>query len=276
VQRTVVRMSVTQFGSQLVGFLIASFAQDVGAAPILSLQTVVLVVGVLAFRRIHALAPTHSRGTTFDFARIIGSIGEGARTVFASPAMRVIALQNCAMGVCFMGSYVVTLPLLIREVHDGTSVDLGWLNAANSLGLVSTILMLMRFGDIRRQGRAVLVTQMVGALALGSVGLGVSFPMTLVCVFLWGMCGGITMSQSRAIMQEQAPPEQRGRVMAFYSFTFMGAGPIGALVNGYIVDWVGPESALLVANVTMFSLMVAVAWKSSLWQLGAVHASARS
>jgi MFS family permease len=269
IQRTVVRASVTQFGSQLVGFLIASFAQDVGAAPILSLQALVLAVGVLALRRIRVSAPTPARGAAFDLARVIGSIAEGARTVTASASMRVIALQNCAMGICFMGSYIVTLPLLVREVHDGTSADLGWLNAANSLGLVTTILALMRFGDIRRQGRAVLVAQIVGAVALGAVGFGVSFPTTLLCVFLWGMCGGIAMSQSRAIMQEQAPAGQRGRVMAFYSFAFMGSGPIGAFVNGYLVDWVGPESALLLVNVAMISLMAVVARCSSLWHLGA-------
>jgi MFS family permease len=273
VQQTVVRMSVTQFGAQLVGFLIASFAQDVGATPILALQTLALVAGLLAFRRIDVAVPAAQHGTAFDVARMFRSIAEGARTVAASRPMRIIALQNCAMGVCFMGSYIVTLPLLVRDVHQGTSADLGWLNAANALGLVTTILVLMRFGDVRRQGRALLISQGVGAVALGAAGLGLPFSGALLCVFLWGMCGGVAMSQSRAIMQEQAPPAQRGRVMAFFSFTFMGAGPIGAFVNGYLVDWIGPEAALLAVNAVMLTLMIAIAARSSLWHLGGPRAA---
>jgi MFS family permease len=269
VQRTVVQTSVIQFGAQFCGFLIASFAERVGAWPILTLQCLVLAAGVLALRGIRAAPPTHHahQGAALDLGRIAGSIAEGARTVAASPPMRMIAAQNCAMGLCFMGSYIVTLPLLIREVHDGTSADLGLLNAANSLGLVLTIIALMRFGDIRRQGRAVLLAQGIGAVVLGVVGFGVTFSATLFCVFLWGMCGGVAMSMSRTIMQEQAPAAQRGRVMSFYSFSFMGSGPIGALVNGYLVEWLGPERALIVACATMLAVMIAVSLASSLWRL---------
>jgi hypothetical protein len=271
VQRTVVLASVTRFGGQLAGFLIASFAQRTGALPILLLQALVLAAGALALRRIEQRQPPRTAGSAFDLVRLFSSIAEGARTVFGSPAMRVIALQNCAMGVCFMGSYIVTLPLLIRDVHDGTSVDLAFVNAANAIGLVTTILVLMRFGDIRRQGRALLLAQMVGALALGAAGLGVSFGVATFSVFLWGLCGGIAMSQSRAIMQEQAPAAQRGRVMAFFSFAFMGSGPIGALVNGLVVERIGPEATLVVVNAAMLTLMLLVAWRSSLWHLEAPH-----
>lgn len=267
VQRTVVRTSVIQFGSQFCGFLIASVAQRIGATPILALQCAALAAGIVAYRRIQLPVHESSHGERASLATLGASIAEGARTVLASRPMRMVAAQNCAMGLFFMGSYIVTLPLLIREIHAGTSADLAWINAANSLGLVTTILMLLRFGDIRRQGRALLLSQAVGALALGTVGVGVSFSTTLLCVFLWGMCGGIGMSMSRTIMQEQAPSRQRGRVMAFYSFSFMGSGPIGALMNGYLVDWLGPERALLVATASMLTVMILVAVSSSLWQL---------
>jgi MFS family permease len=65
--------------------------------------------------------------------------------------------------------------------------------------------------------------------------MGVSFTMLLGLIFLWGMGGGIAMSMARTIMQEEAPPNQRSRVMSFYSFAFMGSGPIGA--NSSTVSW---------------------------------------
>lgn len=267
VQRTVVQTSVIQFGVQMFGFLLASFAERIGALPILAIQVLALAGGVLAFARLPATADrAHARG---PLARGLGrSIADGARTVLRSPAMRAIVIQNCAMGVCFMGSYIVTLPLLIREVHHGTSAHLGLLNAANSLGLVSTILMLMRFGDLQRQGRALLLSQLIGAAVLAMIGLGLTLPMTLACIFVWGMCGGIAMSMSRTIMQEQAPADQRGRAMSFHAFSFMGAGPIGALANGFLVDAVGPEIAIVIASAVMFGVCAVVAATSSLWRLG--------
>ncbi|MCH8896163.1 MAG: cation:dicarboxylase symporter family transporter [Proteobacteria bacterium] len=47
---------------------------------------------------------------------MLASIREGYRTVAASRAMRMVFLQNCAMGLFFMGAYVVTLPLLVRFI----------------------------------------------------------------------------------------------------------------------------------------------------------------
>lgn len=75
------------------------------------------------------------------------------------------------------------------------------------------------------------------------------------------------MTMSRTIMQEQAPKEMRGRVMSFYSFSFMGAGPIGALLSGYLVEQIGPQMALLTSSAGMLVVIVVVGFTSGLWRL---------
>lgn len=266
VQRAVVAASMTQFGVQLAGFAIASLAEHVGAVPVLAIHALVLASGVVFLARLpNRPNPVDLPGhPLLDLGR---SIAEGYRTIAASAPMRMTVLQSCAMGSCFMGSYIVTLPLLVREVYSGTAGDLALMNTANSLGLVTTILMLMRFGDIRRQGRALLLAQAFGAIMLGAIGIGVSFVTLLGLVFLWGMGGGVAMSMARTIMQELAPASQRSRVMSFYSFAFMGSGPLGAFINGFLVQWIGPQWALIAASTTMFVVMVSIAYTSRLWQL---------
>jgi MFS family permease len=157
--------------------------------------------------------------------------------------------------MCFMGSYIVTVPLLVREVYGGSAADLGHLNAANSLGLLTTVVALMRIGDVKRRRRALLVSQVVGALVLASVGAGFSFPAMVVLIYLWGMCGGVAMSMARTIMQEDAPPGQTGRVMSFFSFSLLGAGPLGALASGLLASWLGPELALVAAACAMLAVL---------------------
>ncbi|MCZ6871413.1 MAG: MFS transporter [Gammaproteobacteria bacterium] len=273
IQRTVVLANMTQFGVQMVGFVIASFAEAVGPVPILATQALILAIGVITFTRVIAGPAAPMVAERRMVRDMLASIREGYRTVAASRAMRMVFLQNCAMGLFFMGAYVVTLPLLVREVYDGTSSDLAWMNAFNALGLVTTIVILMRFGDIRKQGRALLVSQALASVVLVIAGLaGVSFTVFVSLVFVWGMCGGITMSMARTIMLEAAPEDQRGRVMSFFSFSFMGAGPLGALGNGFLVDWVGAEMALVTTATLMLVTILIIMVSSQLWRFeGPLH-----
>jgi MFS family permease len=275
IQRAVVRASMMQFGVQLLGLAIAALAGRTGPLPILLAQSVVLATGVRFFSLIPD-RPVQAQQEHHRLRDLGRSIAQGYRTIAASPSMRMTVLQSCAMGTCFMGSYIVTLPLLVREFYAGSASDLALMNAANSLGLVTTIFMLMRLGDIRRQGRALLLAQAIGAVMLGSIGFGVSFATLCALIFVWGMGGGVAMSMARTIMQEEAPPNQRSRVMSFYSFAFMGSGPIGALVNGYLVQWIGPRAALALASTVMFAVIALIAAKSRLWQLDPTLHAARA
>lgn len=266
VQRAVMLTSIAQFGMQMVGFVVAYFADVGGPVLMLSIQTVVLLIGTLALSRLPADTPNPVTTS------LIESVKEGARTVFGSSAMRTVAMQNIVMAICFMGSYIVTMPLLVREVFDGSSSDLALVNGANSIGLVTTIIVMLRFGDIRRQGRALLLAQLVGACVLGIGAFVTNFGLLLLVLFAWGICGGMAMTMSRTIMQEQAPPDQRGRVMGFYAFTFMGAGPLGALLNGFLVDALGAQKALMCDAGLMFLVIILVSMRSELWRInGAVH-----
>ena len=75
------------------------------------------------------------------------------------------------------------------------------------------------------------------------------------------------MIMSRSIMQEQAPAEQRARIMAFFSLSFMGAGLIGSLMNGYLVEVFHAEGALLFAASGITLAVVLIRVMSSIWHL---------
>ena len=263
VQRTVMLTSLFQFGFQIVGYFVAGFADAVGVGVMLALQSVVLLVGVLGFALI-----VRSGVVVRDPAAhrsVLAGVVEGARTTLGSSVMRLVVLQNVAMACFFMGSFVVCFPLVIREVFDGSSGDLAVLNACNALGLVSTIVVMLRLGDVRRPGRALLLSQGIGAVVLGSAGLMTNFPLFVLAVFCWGLCGGLAIPMSRTLMQELAPPEQRARVMSFHAFSFMGAGPLGTLFCGYLAELYGPQLAIVICGVGMLTVVLLMGATSSLW-----------
>ncbi|MGB1342226.1 MAG: MFS transporter [Pseudomonadales bacterium] len=267
IQRRVVQASMIQFGIQMVGFLIASMADSLGAVLMLSLQSVVLSFGVLAYSVLKVPLIQSERTRTRMFNQLIDSVREGYRSVVASPGMRVVVIQNCAMGIFFMGSYTVTLPLLIREVYGGSSTEISYVSAANSLGLFLTITLLLRLGNVKAQGRALLLAQGAGSIVLSLAAIKLDLTALVITLFLWGMCGGLAMTMARTIMQELSPEDQRGRMMGFYAFSFMGAGPIGALLCGYLVNWFGPSLAMAVASGCMGLVVIIVGTRSSLWHL---------
>lgn len=266
IQRTVFKVTLMQFTIQLFGFGIAGMADTLGAVIILLTQAFVIGIGAFGISRIQIV----SKRTSQTSKKNIGELGvfviEGFRTVWKSSPMRAVVIQNVAMGVCFMGTYIVTIPVLIREVFDGTSVDLSVVNMVNAFGLVLVIFGIMRLGGFQRQGRALLISHGLGAIVLGVGGFDLPFWAFAVVIGSWGACGGIAVSMSRTIMQENAPEDQRGRVMGFFSFSFMGAGPIGAILWGLVVDSYGPQFAIVCASVAMFSVAILGCFYSRLWE----------
>ena len=267
IQRTVVKATMIQFVMQMVAFLVAGQADRLGPELVVGVQILALAIGAVALGRIVLEAPSSAVTAVHPVRDLALSVVAGWRTVMRSASMRMVAVQNIAVGMFFMGSYIVTIPLLVRDRYDGSAGDLALLNAANALGLVLTIFLLLRVGDIHRQGRALLLAHGVGAVALGAGGVGLGFPAFTACIFAWGACGGIAMTMARTIMQEQAPDDQRGRVMGFFSFSFMGAGPIGAVLSGFMAERWGPEIALTIAATAMLVVVIVVSLTSKLWSI---------
>ena len=147
VQKTVMQATLCQFGFQIIGYSLAGFADQLGAETVLIAQGLLLLLGVAAYSQLK-IGKNHSMAISQggESKGMLLSLREGARTVIRNPLMRIIVVQNIAMGCFFMGAFIVCFPLVIREVYDGSSSDLALMSAFNSLGLVVTILVLLRVG----------------------------------------------------------------------------------------------------------------------------------
>ena len=154
----------------------------------------------------------------------------------------------------------------MREVFAGSSGDLAVLNALNSLGLVVSIVALLRLGFVARAGQALVLAQAIGSVVLLTTGLVDNLLLFMFLVFMWGVCGGIAMPMSRTLMQQLAPPDQRARVMSFYAFSFMGAGPLGTLICGYLADLFGPQQAIVISAMCMLLVLAVISLFSPLWR----------
>ena len=255
--RAVTVMTLVQWGSQAVGSLVGGSARWIGTVPALGLLAATYLAGVPLLAR---LAKAPPRTGAPHAALRLADLGVGLRLVLRSPQLRPVVVLVAAVGALFVGPMMVVFPLLIREFYGGDVAQLGLLQMCFPVGTILGSAGILWAGGIRRKGLSQLGALVFGSACLGAVGFGLPLWGTLLAVVLQGVGASLFMSAGRTVFQQQAPPEQRGRVLSVYMLGFMGAsGLIGAPVCGLMVDWLGPLATCFAASLTMLAVVAAVA-----------------
>ncbi|MBW2244102.1 MAG: MFS transporter [Deltaproteobacteria bacterium] len=254
--RAVTGMTAFQFGGQAVGSMIGGATESVGVVAILALQALVLAAGAAATLRVAEGQPS----TRPSEARsALHQILEGIRIVWGTPNLRTPVVLVFLVGVLFIGPYMVLFPLLVRDHYGGGSFELALLFVTFPLGTIAGSLILRVLGGVRRMGRALLLSLASGAVTLVVMAVGLSFPQMVGAAVIWGLCGAVFINTSRTLVQEAAPAEALGRVLAAYQVGIMGGSPLGALLSGIAAERFGPLATLRVAGVTMLVIITVVA-----------------
>lgn len=263
IQRVVTLTIGVQFGIQILGFAIGSTADDVGPATLLLAQSACMVGAALAARRLPGMTPPAQPPER----HVLKEIAEGVAIAWRSHAIRPALAQTFATGVFFAGAYMVLLPLMVRDLYAGSAGGIAMAFAANMLGTCTTIFFLMRRGGVRRPGRAMMIGSVVSLSILSLLYLELPVAAFYVVIYLWGLCGGISMTMSRAIVQEASPDTHRARLMSVYSLGMMGGMPLGSILLGWTVGAFGARNAVLVPVVGMALVVALLAWRTRLWHV---------
>jgi MFS family permease len=252
--RAVAGMTATQFGAQAAGTLLAGAAGWLGNARMLGAQALVLVSGAVFAARLAPAAPV--RRTVREGP--IRALTAGLAHVVRDPNLRGPTVLLMAVGVLFVGPFLVVFPLLVRDHYHGDQAELSIVLMLFPLGTILGSLLMRTLGSLRRKGLAALLALVGGAFALGVVGFGVPYPVMLASLLVWGACGAVFINCSRTLYQEHAPEAERGRALAVYQLSFMGAAPLGALSSGIVSGEVGPLMTLRLFAAGMLVLVALV------------------
>ena len=253
--RAVTGMNLAQQVSQMLGSALGGAARWTGIVPALALPPLLLASGALAYARLRP-APRHASLPEIH----LRDLGAGVLLVLRSPVLAPVFALTVAVGVLFGGPFMVVFPLLVRDYYGGDVFELALFSTSFPLGTIAGGFALLLRGQIQRKGLAQVLALLAGAVALGTVSLGLPFWLALFGTFVWGICGAVFMNAGRTVFQEQAPAPERARVLATYTMGFMGsAGVVGAPLAGLLAHALGPLETLAVNAASM----VAVA--SLLW-----------
>ncbi len=261
IQKVVTLAIGVQFGIQVLGFAIGSTADRLGAPLLLVVMAGFMLLASVATSRIPVVAAARKSPRRHP----LREIGEGLAMAWRSEVIRPAIVQTFAVGVFFAGTYLVILPLMVRDLYAGSAGGIALVFAANMLGTCTTILFLIRRGGVDRPGRALLATGLVSCAVLSLLILELSQGLFYLVVYAWGMCGGISMTMSRAIVQEAAPETHRARLMSVYSLGMLGGIPLGSLLLGWCVGELGARLAVVVPVLGMAVVVLLLLATSRLW-----------
>jgi MFS family permease len=286
IQRVVMLVTAVQFGVQILGFALGAITDEVGPIVLMCVQAACMAACAWTTHKLPALAPSPGPGNQAAgpgeaaatpveprlpvgamVRRILADIGEGIAIAWRSPTIRPAIMLTFSIGIFFAGTYVVVLPLMVRDLYFSGARGIALAFGANMLGTVFTIFVLMWRGGIERPGRALLLGASVSCAILSLLHLELPEWLFYTVSFVWGMCGGISMTMSRSIVQEAAPASHRARVMSVFQLGMMGGMPIGSVVLGWCVGEYGARNAVLVPVVGMACMVVVIALTSSLWSV---------
>lgn len=221
-------------GPAVAGLLIESF----GTTSCFALNAATYVVSLAALVAIRR-SELHPRPVV---ARARGQIRDGLRYALRTPVLRAALTAMAVVGTVSM-NFTVLVPLLAEETFDASAQTFGFLSTAMGFGsLVGSLV-------AARTTAPTLTHQAIGAFGLAGAMLSVAVSPTLaVAMVAIAVAGAFVMTfvaATNSILQLNAEPEMRGRVLSLYLVLFIGTSPVGSPFVGVIAEHLGTRTAFL-------------------------------
>lgn len=269
IQRAVTTTVGITFMAQIAGMLVARFAAVVGAAPIIMLQVAAQLFGALSSGQLKP-STRHADHAQANGGSLMSRIGDGLKEVTKSYALLPITILTLAIGVLFIGAFLVILPVLLREEFGGNVQQFSTMQICFWGGSILSSLGIGRIGIVTHRGRLIAAALTSGIVILTLMSIKAPLIVLYALVFVWGIGAGITISMSRTIVQEHAPPAHRARVLSIYQLGFTGGMSVGALAIGFVVEALGPRLATLVPAGAMAVVLTILLLRTRLWNITAL------
>ena len=269
IQRAVTTTIGVTFLCQIAGMLSASLAALAGPAPIIMIQVVAQLVGLYTAHRLLPSTRHHEHAGTSE-GSTLQRIRAGLREVAGSPELLPINILTAAIGVLFIGAFMVILPLILRSEFGASVQQISTMLATFWGGSILSSIVISRIGNIVNRGRLIILAVSNGALMLALMSIPAPLYVLYVLVFIWGLGAGVMMSMSRTTVQEYAPPAHRARILSIYQLGFTGGMSFGSLIVGFVAHALGPRPSTLVPAALMALVLIGLVTMTKIWSIRAL------
>ena len=199
--------------------------------------------------------------------KVLSELTEGFTYLRETPAISLVVLLVVCLSV-FIWPYDTLEPVFAKVVFKGDARTYGYLTGCVGLGALmgSFLLASARKGiDLRKILLLTIVVMGAGLILFSRME---HFAAELPFALILGL-GSITpMSTAITIVQMEAAPNMRGRVMSWMALAFFGMLPLGSLLIGTLSQKIGAPVTMLgqgvlavVIAAIFFPLIITTKWK---------------
>jgi MFS family permease len=184
---------------------------------------------------------------------ILKSISMGWRFVLSQqPLWGAMALDLIAV---LFGGVIAILPIFATDILQVGAKGLGLLNAATSLGALSTMIYAAKHPPLEKAGRNLLLTVAGFGLSILIFGFSKNFLLSLAALALSGAFDGISMVIRRSMVRLLSPDDMRGRISAVSWIFICSSNELGAFESGMVAAAIGAIPCVAVGGVVTLAVV---------------------
>jgi len=189
---------------------------------------------------------------------IFKSISMGWRFVLSQqPLWGGMTLDLIAV---LFGGVIALLPIYATDIlHVGVK-GLGLLNAATSVGALSSMLYATKHPPIARAGRNLFFTVAGFGVSILIFGFSKNFLLSLAALALSGVFDGISMIIRRSMVRLLSPDDMRGRISSVSWIFICSSNELGAFESGMVAAWLGAIPCVALGGVVTLGVVGLTAW----------------
>jgi MFS family permease len=175
---------------------------------------------------------------------IVGELVEGFAYVKATPSIRFIIMMLALVSLLVL-PFTSLMPVYAKDVFQGTASTFGLLDSAIGLGAFIGAIFLASQKPGVNLNKILTINTFVFGSGLILFSYASWYPLALLCLVIgaFGMMSQITISNT--LLQTQAAPAMRGRVISMFVMVYASALPIGSLIVGAISHYAGVQATVL-------------------------------
>jgi MFS family permease len=175
-------------------------------------------------------------------------LADGFAYAFRFPPIRALLLIMALVSLVGI-PYSSLLPVFAHHVLAAGPKGYGALMAGVGVGALVGAFYLASRSSVRGLGRVIAWSPALLGAGLVAFALSRSFALSLMLTPFLGLGQILLMASCNTVLQTIVEDDMRGRVMAFYSLSFLGMMPLGNLLAGVAARQVGPSWTIAVGGV---------------------------
>jgi MFS family permease len=217
------------------------------------LSYIAVIAGLLMMR-----LPPHRRASAGK--SVFHHLKEGIIYAFGFPPIRSLLLLMALVSLTG-ASYAQLLPVFAQQILHGGPLTQGLLASSAGLGAFAGAIHLAMRRSVRGLGALIAWAPAVFGVGLIGMGLSSSLGLTLAVMPVVGFGMIVQMAATNTVLQTIVDDDKRGRVMSFYSMAFMGTVPLGSLLAGLLVHFIGAPATVMAGGLCCIAGAVVFATK---------------